>query len=261
MDFEIGEPFYDVSFYQVIRRDQYGHLLPPEQQRAIDFELMKNRAGAKAVVIRAGQDTYADSEFKVSWENAKIAQLPRVSYWFCDKDSSPESQARFYWNLLKNDPGEGFICGDVETGGWTDGDSYYRFFNELQQVSGYPDHKIFLYTGYYFFTGNIKWASIAQRRWFTKFPLWIAAYIDLIYASLVKVPGGWDEIPTIWQQGTPVEGYFAGVWSQEIDKNYWNKKSPITFEQTFGTVPTVVEPPIKRFPASIIINNDIYRIQ
>jgi GH25 family lysozyme M1 (1,4-beta-N-acetylmuramidase) len=247
--------FPDVSFYQAIRRDQDGKLLPPAQQKAIDFLRMK-QAGMPAVIIRAGQDTWIDPEFRVSWENAKIAELPRASYFFVDKDSDVKQQARFYWSILRDDPGEGFISGDFETGSPLAWDKWYQFMNELQQISGYSNNKIFFYSNFYFFNEN-KPPTIASQDYFARYPLWLANYTASILTA--RIPGTWDRI-SLHQYGTPAIGYSLGVWTHEIDMNLFND-GQTEFEKLFGKVPTVVNPPIKRFPASIIINNDIYRIQ
>lgn len=232
----------DVSFYQAIRRDQFGKLLPPEQQKAIDFVKMKN-SGISAVVIRAGQHTYRDSEFVTSWENARLAGIPRAAYWFCDKDSSPQSQAQLFWEIVKNDPPEGFLAGDIEYGSWTKLDSWYVFFNELQQISGLPNEKIFFYTNYYFFEENTiaRRNTTSQKKWFSdRYPLWLAGYAKT--PSGIKIPGTWKRA-TLWQDGTPSVGLDVGVWSKEVDHNYLNGGAD-EFNKYFGGEPMNNENPI-----------------
>jgi GH25 family lysozyme M1 (1,4-beta-N-acetylmuramidase) len=246
---------FDLSFWQAILRDEYGKLLPPDKQKHVDFQKMKSNGVASAVVIRAGQDTYLDSEFRTNWENAKKALIPRASYWFCDKDSTPQSQARLYWNTLKPDMGEGFLAGDIEYGSWDDWNSYYIFFNELQQLSGLPNEKIVLYSNYYFWLEHVRTATSSQRRWFSKFPFWLASYIDPIYSSKVLCPPEWTS-PTVWQWGTPAIGLENGAWSKEIDANLWNGGIG-SFNKMFGNIPTPPtpeEPPVVVTPTPITIN-------
>jgi hypothetical protein len=267
MNFESGETIYDASFYQAITRDQYGRLLPPAQQYHINFEKMKTSTGVKAVIIRAGQANYKDSEFDTSWKNAKAADLLRSAYFFEDEDCDPRSQARLFWDIVKNDPPEGFLAVDLENGSHLDWDKWYQFISELKKVSGFPNEKIFIYTGFYFWSMafQIKPATLATRQWFALHPLWIAAYCDITKPEIVesvKVPSEWNDTPTLFQHGTPTEGYWAGVWSKEIDKNAWNLQSSITFEKVFRIDDEIIpNPPIKKFPSSILINNHIYRIQ
>jgi hypothetical protein len=148
-----------------------------------------------------------------------------------------------------------------------DWDKWYQFISELKKVSGFPNEKIFIYTGFYFWSMafQIKPATLATRQWFALHPLWIAAYCDITKPEIVesvKVPSEWNDTPTLFQHGTPTEGYWAGVWSKEIDKNAWNLQSSITFEKVFRIDDEIIpNPPIKKFPSSILINNHIYRIQ
>ena len=113
-------------------------------QGEIDFARTK-AAGAAGVIIRAGQRTWIDSQFKVNWQKAKEAGLPRASYFFCSKYAKGKNQAVTYWDIVKNDVGEGFLCADYETGAWLDWNELYNFIYELQQKSGFPNHKVFIY--------------------------------------------------------------------------------------------------------------------
>ena len=92
----------------------------------------------------------------------------------------------------------------------------YVFIDELQQLSGLPNHKIFVYTNYYYF---MEARQNAKRDWFAQFPLWIASYTNDY--KTVRIPPIWEKCQ-IWQYGTPVEGYEAGVHSREIDGNWFN---------------------------------------
>jgi len=68
----------DVSFYQD----------DPQTPQGIDFA--KLRANAGYVVIRAGQNLWADRDFKLNWREAKSVGLPRGSYWFYDSRADPK---------------------------------------------------------------------------------------------------------------------------------------------------------------------------
>lgn len=88
----------DVSFYQ----DE------PTTPQGIDF--VKMRASAEFVIIRAGQNLWPDSDFKYNWREAKIAMLPRGSYWFYDSRVAPKKQAELWVEQFEGDFGELPLC-------------------------------------------------------------------------------------------------------------------------------------------------------
>jgi lysozyme len=224
MEFQNNGVFgFDMSFYQRVA----AHDGIPA--REIDFHRMKNY-GAKFVIIKAGQFNYTDEGFNYNWNHAKEAGIPRGCYWFEDKDISPESQARYYWNLIKNDIPEGICAMDFESGSHTDLNSAYIFLNELQQLSGFPDNKIVIYTGYPFWNSRINLG--ADRTWFKRFPLWLAWYTS--NPANVRIPYPWTEV-LIWQDGTPSIGIDAGVQSKEIDHNLFNGAEE-KFKTYFGEI-------------------------
>lgn len=193
-----------------------GKLLPLEKQKHIDFYKMKTKCDA--VVLKCGQRNYKDPAFDIGWNNAKEAGLPRGSYWFCDKNESGKSQATLYWSYIKHDIGEGILAADFEQGSWENWNELYNFISELQQLSGLPDEKIAVYTGYYYFMENYPLKPESQK-WFSKYPLWIASYTN--DPSRVLIPPLWKK-SFLWQYNTVVEGLEAGVHSLEIDANYFN---------------------------------------
>jgi len=215
-----GYDGYDVSYYQDI----------DTTPQKIDFRKMKD-SGASFVVIRAGQDTYTDQDFKDNWKNAK-GILPRSAYWFGDKDSSGKSQALRFWNLVKDDQPEGLLFVDFENGSWTDWRQLYDFIAELQRLSGYPNEKLGIYTGYYFW---MKYGpqTFAERAWFGKFMLWLAWYTA--DSSIPIVPPPWKEC-LIWQDRIDTNGLEVGVESKEIDHDKFNGDAE-KFEQFMGGIP------------------------
>jgi GH25 family lysozyme M1 (1,4-beta-N-acetylmuramidase) len=225
MNFEdFGIYGYDVSFYQDIN-------LTPKK---IDFQKMKD-SGASFVIIRAGQDTYTDEDFRDNWRNAK-GILPRSAYWFGDKDSTGKSQAGRFWNLVKDDQPEGMLFIDYEGGSWTDWNQLYDFIAELQRLSGYPDTKIGIYTAYYYWMDNSP-SNPESRNWFKQYPLWLAWYAST--PAVVKIPTPWTEV-LIWQDGVKTNGLEVGVESREIDHDKFNGDAE-KFELYMGG--TVIVPP------------------
>jgi len=230
MEYKLGKQGLDVSFYQRIPA-QNG-----QPAREIDFYRMKQYP-IDFVIIRAGQGNHKDPGFDYNWQAAKQAGIPRGSYWFEDKDFSPESQAKMYWDLLKTDPGEGICAMDFENGSHTDLNSAYLFLSKFQQLSGLPDNKVAIYTGYPFWKNA---TTNAQRAWFSRFPLWLAWYTN--NPGEVLVPFPWS-LPTIWQNDTPSIGNEVGVQSKEVDHDYFNADLDFTkyFNQLTGggTMPDV----------------------
>lgn len=219
---------FDVSFYQ-------DNNQTPQK---IDFVKMKNY-GASFVIIKVGQNTYKDEDFLDNWANAKEAGLPRGAYWFLDILTPGKSQAQTCWNLLKNDPPEGPIFVDFEKdlrGMIPSWNEVYNFISELQFLSGFPNNKLGIYTGYYIWK-DYGPVTKEQRDWFKKYILWLAWYSGS--PTNVLLPYPWTEC-VIWQDGTPSVGIAAGVESLEIDHNKFNGDL-IKFSQIFSTpVPQVI---------------------
>lgn len=203
----------DISFYQ-------GN---PQNNMFVDFDKMKawrNEDGDKVsfVIAKAGQRDYPDPAFAYNWAAAKAAGLLRAAYWFLDDEKDGKSQAQFFWNLLKADPGEGPLIVDFERGSGDDWNKLYEFLVELQRLSGYPTSRIWIYTAYYYWLDHGP-RTQAERLWFLRHPLWLAWYTD--NPLNVEVPYPWIE-PVMWQKGTPAIGRDMGVHSIEIDYNEFN---------------------------------------
>lgn len=217
---------FDVSFYQ-------DNNYTPQQ---IDFVKMRNY-GASFVVIKVGQKTYLDPDFGYNWSKAKEACIPRSAYWFCDDSLSGPEQARLFWEAVKNDPAEGMYFADFEGGSWTHWTQLYNFLAEFKTLSGLPSERIGIYTGHPYWV-EFGPRTLAQKIWFSQFPLWIAWYTW--NPDYVKIPDTWTEC-LLWQEGTPPIGYEVGVESREIDKNRFNGGIE-KFKQYLGTPPIIVPP-------------------
>lgn len=224
---------FDVSRWQ---RD--ATVTPPLE---IDFSVMKSY-GTDFVIMKAGQNNFTDPGFLYNWKAARDQGIPRGSYWFLDYRSTPQAQATYYWNLIKDDSGEGVHAADFEFGARHDLDFLYNFLSYFQQLSGLPNDRIAIYTSYYFFqearaNPSDPSPSPEQKQWFGKFPLWLAWYAN--NPSDVLVPYPWTMIPgqpVIWQDGTPDIGHEVGVRSEEVDHNRLNGGADI-LQRYFGAEP------------------------
>lgn len=203
---------FDVSRHQALYNKE------TDTWTYINWDLMK-ASGISFVICKAGQNNFYDPTFSYNWFEAKRRGIPRGSYWFLDYRTSPKSQAQKYWELLKDDPGEGPLVVDFESGSsglWEDA---YDFIVELQRLSGYPDHKIWIYTGYYYWIDAFDIGEEVKMLWFKRYPLWLAWYAS--EAKDVIIPPPWTKC-VLWQQGTPVIGLQSGAQSKEIDYNALN---------------------------------------
>ncbi len=200
----------DVSFYQD----------DPETPQGIDF--VKMRASAGYVIIRAGQNTWVDSDFKVNWREAKLAKLPRGSYWFYDSRTEPKKQAELWVEQFGGDFGELPLFADFEESymgpyrGWK---NWYTFLERLKAlVNG---HEIAIYTAYYYWRDNAPnpETQAANLNYFKQYPLWIANY----GATEPLVPLPWKKGEWLfWQYTETGDGALYGVESKGIDLNYFN---------------------------------------
>ncbi len=204
----------DLSFYQTLR-GQDGKVIS-----YVNFQKMKDY-GVDFVIIRAGQRNYADVDFHYNWSEAKRVGLRRAPYWFLDYRAEGKAQADFFWNLIKDDPGEGPLIVDFETGsdGWH---GLWDFLVRLAELSNYPANRLWIYTGYYYWqdfgpTHSGEEASLLE---FMVYGLWIAAYTSS--PENVRVPAPWTTA-NMWQRGTTiVYGPDLGVHSLELDWNSFN---------------------------------------
>lgn len=238
----------DVSFYQA----------DPRQRQFIDFQKMKDWRNEKGqgisfVIMKASQYNYADPAFAVNRVAARSVGLPRAFYHFLDYRGEGKSQAQFYWNLIKDDPGEGPLIVDFEGGSGSFG-RLWDFLVELQTISGYPADRIWIYTGYYYWLSHGP-ETQAQEMAFIPYRLWLASYPNLESEIPLETQIEWIKVPrpwltsTLWQMGTTVVyGPHLGVLSLELDWNIFNgdrelfKRYWITDYDPNNPVPTEPEP-------------------
>lgn len=220
----------DVSFYQD----------DPQTPQGIDFVKMR-QAGAGFAIIRAGQNLWIDRDFKVNWREAKLAGIPRGSYWFYDSRIDPKQQAQLWVSAFEGDFGELPLWADFEDNyngpykGWK---HWYDFIERVKQLT--PSVKIGVYTNYYYWLENTTQAGIpaASLNYFQQYPLWVAAYNP----TGPTVPQPWTTW-TFWQFTDNGNGIPYGVESLNIDLNYFN--GDITaFRQKFNLTDTPLPEPI-----------------
>jgi len=200
----------DVSFYED----------DPETPQGINY--VKMLASAGYVIVRAGQNLWVDSDFKINWREAKLAGMPRGSYWFYDSRVEPKRQAELWVQQFGNDFGELPLFADFEEAykgpyaGWK---NWYAFLERLKQlVNG---KEIGIYTAYYYWRDNAPNATTqtANLEYFHQYPLWIAHYS--VPEPMIPLPwkkGEW----LFWQYTEAGDGKLYGTESNGVDLNYFN---------------------------------------
>ena len=196
-------------------------------QGVINFVLMKS-AGLFGVIIRGGQNTWADIKFKINWALAKAARLPRGSYFFYDSRVDPGRQAELWAAQLGGDLGELPHAADFEEsygGPFGKKEHFKAFLQRFQQLTGLPDDRIIIYTGFFWWL-----ARVGDDPWFKRYRLWIASYGPM---SGVRIPAPWtiDDL-LFWQYTASGDGKAYGVSSLEIDLNYY-ARDPFSYIKQF----------------------------
>lgn len=197
----------DVSFYQN----------DPNTPNGIDFNRMNQ--SADFVIIRAGQNLWADKEFKTSWSKAKAIGMPRGSYWFYDSRADPKQQAELWVNVLAGDMGELPLFADLEEtygGAFGGPTNWKKFIDRLKELVGQKE--IGIYTACYYWLNH--GPTVAKDLdYFHQYPLWIANY----GVSTPLIPKPWTTNEWIlWQFTSMGNGAAYGAESKEIDLNYFN---------------------------------------
>lgn len=225
----------DISFYQDDN----------ETPQKADFQKMK-AYGADFVVVRAGQNTWADPDFRDYWHAAK-GVLPRGAYFYLDSRASIRAQAKLFAETLFGDEGEMPWTVDFEQ--YANKKAGIPVQLQLSHLTGFltymqeylPNYKRIpmIYTGHYFWK---EFGSTNQE--FAKYPLWVARY----KASEPLIPPPWKS-ETFWQFADTGPGKDMGVESNAIDLNYFNGTRE-QFDAFIGKTPDpVIDPPPQTNPA------------
>ena len=198
----------DVSFYQ-------DDNATPQK---VDFAKMKAN-GAEFVILRAGQGSWSDPDFRDYWQSAK-GIFPRGSYFYYDNRFNPKEQADLYVQQFNGDFGELPLFCDFEdrrAGSYRKWQDWYTFIERLKALV--PNKEIGIYTAYYYWLERtaVKGIPAASLEYFKQYPLWVANY----KVDKPLVPKPWTEW-TFWQYTDKGDGSLYGVESKNIDLNYFN---------------------------------------
>jgi GH25 family lysozyme M1 (1,4-beta-N-acetylmuramidase) len=212
----------------------------------IDFAKMR-AAGAKGVILRGGQNTWADEDFLDYYRAAKEAGLPRGSYWFYDSRNPPARQANIWHALIGNDLPELGLWTDLEESynGQYKGEKYWKEF-VLSVGAYFPQVKVQgIYTAYWWWNRQ----TVTDNAFWSTYPLWVAQYG--VNQDAVLIPRPWvGKEPLFWQYTASGDGTKYGVESLEIDLNYFNGDAD-KFRSYFGLSGGQVSEPQEEEPMAI----------
>jgi lysozyme len=182
----------------------------PETPKEIDFNKMKS-AGAQFVFFKASQAKWTDKVFASSWANAK-GIMPRGAYHYLDWSSPGVEQAKYFCDVIANDPPEIPPVVDFEERKNVPANANGQLWNFVTYVEGVTRRIPMIYTS------PAYWKEFGSpNSGWRKYPLWIANY----YANLPAIPKPWNSW-VFWQFTPKGMGSIFGVESIGIDLDYFN---------------------------------------
>ena len=198
----------------------------------INFTQM-HLAGAEFCILKASQSTWTDHVFEHAYYDAK-GILPRGAYHYLDWTKSGYEQAKYFVNVIKDEPPEITPVVDYEcrTNVPSRENAILQLKDFVTHVEGYTGRIPMIYTGYYY------WREFGSTNiWWKRFPLWIANY----YVAQPSIPLPWTSW-VLWQYTPKGDGGLYGAESLNIDLDRFYG-TPEQFKQFCGgsVVPPVVD--------------------
>jgi len=206
------------------------------------------KAGAKFTFIRAGSIDnvtgvcYEDYQFQ---RNSEIAPqyMPVGYYWYMRPQYSPDKQAEFYFELVKDKDCDFGLVDDAEVDGGLSPvyvDKQHKLFcKRLQELSG---RKPILYTSLGFWKYSVPNSS-GIPTWAAELDLWMAQYTSALSPTLPATWSAWK----FWQwsaDGNLRGKEFGATGSQSIDINYFNgTEAELLAYADSGPLPPIEPPP------------------
>lgn len=196
--------------------------------------------GVSFVILKAMDGVNPTKYFKENYKQSIDAGLLVGSYQWLYKTISQDSQAKAYYNLVKDYPCQITETVDFETTA-SGNSTFNELYNMMVRLEDLTQRKSMVYTGvsYWNVNGSQNSSFFAQR------DLWLANY-KVSTPTLIKP---WGENWKIWQFTDRLQGSLMGVSGESmVDGNYWHS----TLEELYAwcglsidsTIPIPVEPPI-----------------
>jgi GH25 family lysozyme M1 (1,4-beta-N-acetylmuramidase) len=185
----------------------------------VDWRRVK-AAGYDFVFIKASQRLFQDAKFQ-EHKNKSRGILLRGPYHFYDPSVTPKDQAKYFWDLVKDEPWELEYVVDIEryaSGTYHGSRFWYDYCQYFREFSGeYP----MIYTAYYYWLEHSVKNPVLDLNWFAEnCPLWIANY----ERSQPLIPYPWKEW-RYWQfkVDATVDGVTDGLGRlTECDQDIFN---------------------------------------
>jgi lysozyme len=181
-------------------------------------------AGANFVIVKASQANFTDVKFVTNWARAKDAGLLRGAFHYLDYTKSGASQANYFADLLKDDPGELPPVVDYEArrsdNNIATALGFLREFLETlmarDDIFGRMHFKkpmLYMSPGFW-----KEYGTTSEPDYWTQFPLWVAHYTK---ASSPWVPVPWTKW-VFWQYSPNGPGETYGSEALSMDMNHFN---------------------------------------
>jgi lysozyme len=176
--------------------------------------------GCKFNYLKATQGLWVDKSFKQDWANCRKTPMKLGAYHFLQWNIDPKKQAEFFYNTIKDDPGELPPCVDFE---WWSGnipsnafDILYNFLERMKQLM--PGKRFVIYTAYGF------WMQYGRKDpYWKQYLLWLAHYNNTPPVGPQEIPTPWVEW-FLWQWTGHGDGLYYGMESKDVDLDYANLK-------------------------------------
>lgn len=189
-------------------------------QGVFDFSIPRTK-GIVGIISKASEayknycGCFTDTQFPRNWQLSKEYGYIRGAYHFFRNKQSPEMQADYFYNLIKDDLGDIPPVLDIEDRAYIPSDVNIRikkFLDRLTILTGRD--RFIIYTGPDYWKSYVKNSSDFMNHY-----LWIANY----KASAPLTPLPWfpgEEI--LWQFNDKGDGKFYGAESYGLDMNKSN---------------------------------------
>lgn len=174
--------------------------------------------GVKFVFIRGAYIYLKDEDFDYNWRGSQAAGLLRGAYHYPSYMMEPTAQADFFWNIIKDEPGELPPVLDVEQVPGTalpSGENWLIWIRRyLDRLESHCGRKPIFYSNPNLILNVLRVGS--NGLWLLDYPLWIAHYGPT--QPLYKPWMDW----TFWQYSSTGDGLAHGMESKGLDMDWFN---------------------------------------
>jgi lysozyme len=179
--------------------------------------------------LKASQGLWVDKSFKQDWANCRKTPMKLGAYHFLQWNIDAKKQAEFFYNTIKDDPGELPPCVDFEWWNTIPSNAFdilYNFLERMKQLM--PGKRFVIYTAYGF------WMQYGRKDpYWKQYLLWLAHYNNTPPVGTKEIPAPWEEW-FLWQYTGHGDGLYYGMESKDVDLDYANPK---LYNEIVGELP------------------------